>query len=249
MTDAANAVAQQRLTAYTGAREDIASLVPWEALHILDLGCSDGSLGLGLKEQRPERRVCGIEYSSELAAKAASRLDEVHEADLSQTDALMQLSRQDFDCIICADVLEHLQRPERLLEQLHGFLKPGGVLVVSLPNIRHLSALRAIFLQGSFPRRPRGIFDDSHWRWFTVGDGRRMLEQAGYELTEVSYTLRWGDQGGGRANRLLNRWFGPHAGNIAPVREFLSYQFAMRLRSTRSTQIPIDTPFRGVTQI
>ncbi|MDI4631695.1 methyltransferase domain-containing protein [Pelomonas sp. V22] len=245
MPEAAPAVVQQRLAAYTGAREDIASLVPWQALHILDLGCSDGSLGLGLKQQRPERRVCGIEYSSELAARAASRLDEVHEADLSRTDALEQLSRKDFDCIICADVLEHLQQPERLLEQLHGLLRPGGVLVVSLPNIRHLSALRAIFLQGSFPRRPRGIFDDSHWRWFTVGDGRRLLEQAGYALTDSSYTLRWGDQGGGRANRLLNRWFGRHAGKIPPVREFLSYQFAMRARSTRSAESPIDTPLGG----
>ncbi len=245
MPEAVNAVAQQRLAAYTGAREDIASLVPWQAMHILDLGCSDGSLGLGLKQQRPERRVWGVEYSSELAAKAASRLDEVHEADLSQTDALEQLSQKVFDCIICADVLEHLQQPEQLLEQLHGLLKPDGVLVVSLPNIRHLSALRAIFLQGSFPRRPRGIFDDSHWRWFTVGDGRRLLEQAGYAMTDGNYTLRWGDQGGGRANRLLNRWFGRQAGSIAPIREFLSYQFAMKLRSTRGVAASIDTPFRG----
>jgi hypothetical protein len=55
-----------------------------------------------------------------------------------------------------------------LLRLLRPLLSPSACLIVSLPNIRHISALYSIFFSGSFPRRQRGIFDDTHWRWFTL---------------------------------------------------------------------------------
>ncbi len=217
-----------RRVAYTGVRSDIYELVPESALKVLDLGCADGSLGLALKEQIPGRCVFGVEYSPTLAEAASLRLDHVIQNDLSKPETLANLRGGQFDCAICADVLEHLQHPEALLQTLRHCLAPNAALIVSLPNIRHISALTSIFLRGSFPRRQRGIFDDTHWRWFTVGDGHRLVSEAGFVVQQSNFILRWGDQGGGRANKLLNRFLAPAAPKLSPVREFLSYQFVMR---------------------
>ncbi|MBL0037720.1 MAG: methyltransferase domain-containing protein [Nitrosomonadales bacterium] len=64
-----------------------------------------------------------------------------------------------FDCMIFADILEHLIDPWQALRQAVEHLKPGGTAIISVPNIRHISSLNSIFLQGTFPRIGRGMFD------------------------------------------------------------------------------------------
>ena len=230
MSQAADEPSQARRIAYTGVREEIYEQVREQARNVLDLGCADGSLGLALKEQVPGRQVHGVEYSQTLAEVAAQRLDSVVQCDLNDPSALEGLGTARFDCVICADVLEHLQHPEDLLIRLRPYLTPDAYLIVSLPNIRHLSAFTSIFLRGTFPRRQRGIFDDTHWRWFTYRDGCRLVNDAGFVVQNASFNLRWGDRGGGRANKLLIRTLGPVAHRLPPVREFLSYQFVLRTR-------------------
>jgi 2-polyprenyl-3-methyl-5-hydroxy-6-metoxy-1,4-benzoquinol methylase len=216
-----------RAQAYTTARSDVASMVPEQALNILDLGCSNGALGRSLKHGRPERRLWGVEYDAGFAASAAAVLDHVHCADLNQLDWDTVFGEQRFDCMIFADVLEHLVDPPQCLRQARRFLAPGATVVVSLPNIRHLSAFVSIFLRGQFPRRDRGLFDRTHLRWFTIRDAHQLLIDAGFKVQDSEQAMRWGDQGGGRWNRLLNRL--PRSiRRFAPVRELLTYQLCLR---------------------
>jgi len=235
MSDTASTLDSHRLAAYTGVRSDIFALVPPAARRILDLGCSDGALGHALKTHGVGRVVAGVEFSSPLAERARERLDLVLHCDLNRPESLDDLQGQRFDCVICADVLEHLQQPDELLQRLRRHLEPDAHLIVSLPNIRHVSAFASIYLGGRFPRRTRGIFDDTHLRWFTIRDGRHLLESAGFAVERTTYALRLGDQGGGRANRLLSRLFSARAHALPPVREFLSYQFAMLAKLTPGT--------------
>ena len=217
----------QRDAAYTTPRPDVFEMVPSGALVILDVGCSNGALGRSLRAAQPGRSVCGIEFDASFARDAAEQLDYVVNADLNLLDWPDAMSGRSFDCIIFADVLEHLVDPQRCLRQARQHLKPGGSIVVSLPNIRHLSALRAIFLNGRFPQRDRGIFDRTHLRWFTIADAYRLFADAGFKVSARSLALRWGDRGGGPMNRLLNRL--PTAmRQWAPVREFLTYQICLR---------------------
>ena len=111
--------------------------------------------------------------------------------------------------------------------QARQHLRAGGCVVVSLPNIRHLSALRAIFLGGRFPQRDRGIFDRTHMRWFTITDAHALLADCGLKVSARDFALRWGDRGGGRINRLLNH-LPKAAQQWTPVREFLTYQMCLR---------------------
>lgn len=225
--DPAATLSAARQQAYTGVRTGLAALVPASTRCLLDLGCSDGSLGAYLKAQLPELRACGAEFQPELAALAAARLDHALRLDLRQPEALQAFAAERFDCVVAADVLEHLPDPDALLAALPQVLSPNAHLIVSLPNIRHLSALWSIYARGEFPRRERGLFDATHLRWFTLRDAEALLARHGWRVQQRQFGLRWGDQGGGRANRLLNRLPTHWVERLAPVREFLTYQVEM----------------------
>ena len=98
--------------------------------------------------------------------------------------------------------------------------------MLSLPNIRHVSALASIYGQRPVSRRDRGIFDATHLRWFTIADGRSLLADTGLQSTPGFRAARRGSRG---------RFPEPHAEppadalqRWAPVREFLTYQFSLR---------------------
>lgn len=218
----------ERNVAYTTPRQDIFEMIPLSAVNILDVGCSNGALGRSLISNRTDRIVFGVEFDPVFAEEARQYLSEVINVDLNVFDWSKAFRQNQFDCIIFADVLEHLTDPHLCLMQALKYLKPGGSIVISLPNIRHLSALWAIYILGSFPRRDRGIFDRTHLRWFTFTDALLMFSSIGLKVANSSQALRWGDTGGGVLNRLLNR-LPNFVKRITVIREFLTYQMCFRL--------------------
>jgi len=166
------------LVGYESARPDVQSLVPASARAILDLGCSNGALGAALKA-RQGATVLGVELGEEYAREAATRLDRVIVADAEAFAAGAAPPEAPFDCLIAADVLEHLVDPWAVLRRAVGLLEPGGAAVVSLPNVRYLLTFWRLIHDGRWPREPAGPFDATHLRWFTPLDARELLEQAG----------------------------------------------------------------------
>jgi 2-polyprenyl-3-methyl-5-hydroxy-6-metoxy-1,4-benzoquinol methylase len=148
-------------------------------------------LGQSLRSAAPGRSVWGIEYDARLAEEASQKLERVITADLNRFDWGAQLSGGRFDCIIFADVLEHLLDPAAVLKASLSPLAPGGCVIVSLPNIRHVSALSSIFVGGTFPRRARGIFDSTHLRWFTYGDAAAMIAMLVWTVDASNHRCAW----------------------------------------------------------
>ena len=140
----------QRDAAYTTPRPDIFELVPSTARDVLDVGCSNGALGRSLKRALPGRQVSGIEFDASFAKEASEHLDRVVHADVNVLDWRATMGESRFDCIVFADVLEHLIDPQRCLAHARQQLRPGGCIVISLPNIRHLSSIGTIFIGGRF---------------------------------------------------------------------------------------------------
>ena len=169
-----------RAFAYEGARPEVVALVPPGARRILDLGCASGALGAALKA-RQGCTVTGIESDPDYARDAEERLDRVVCADLNSFDE--DLGR--FDCVIAADVLEHLVDPWAVMARWSACLEPGCRAVISLPNARHWEVFRELGLRGTFPRRAAGIFDATHLRWFTLADIYGLCTEAGLALEQV----------------------------------------------------------------
>jgi methionine biosynthesis protein MetW len=207
-----------RAGAYENPRPEVAALVPQTARRILDIGCSSGALGAALKARQPGE-VIGIERDPEYAREAARRLDRVIEGDVETLD-LAAHAGGPFDCLIAADVLEHLRDPWTVLRAAAGLLAPGATAVVSLPNVRYWETLVTLLVRGTWPRRDQGIFDRDHLRWFTLSDARELLEQAGLQVTAVSprYRLAPDDWRTERQGRRFGR---------TPLAPFFAFQYVI----------------------
>lgn len=166
---------------YQQSRADFMSWVAPDGDRALDLGCGAGAIGANLRA-RGFTYVAGIEINPEAAAEARRTYDIVLE--MSIEDGL-PLVREEFDLIVCADILEHLQDPWTTLAQLKQVARPELVLAVSIPNIRHLSALLRIAVGTGFRYEESGIFDSTHLRFFTPRDVLRMLRDTGWEPVRV----------------------------------------------------------------
>jgi GT2 family glycosyltransferase/SAM-dependent methyltransferase len=158
----------------------VAALVPADARRILDVGCGGGALGALLK-QRPGVEVVGIEADLEAAERAATRLDTVLALDLEGLDAV-PLPAGSFDCIICADVLEHLLDPERTLAALLPCLSANGTLIASIPNVRHQEVVLDLLVRGRWQYAPAGILDATHLRFYTATEIAGLLDRLGLQL-------------------------------------------------------------------
>ena len=166
-------------------RDEIISAVPGSALTVLDIGCGGGMLGKALKELHEGRRVVGIELNVEAAAYARKYLDSVYQADVESFDP--PFSEGEFDCIVFADILEHLKNPWTLVKEYAQFLKPGGKVVTSIPNVRYLGILRDLIQLGQWEYQSEGILDRTHLRFFTRKQFEGLLRDADVQIESVRY--------------------------------------------------------------
>jgi methionine biosynthesis protein MetW len=207
-------VPDQRALAYETPRREIADRVPRTARRVLDIGCAAG----GLATLLPGAEVIGIELDADYAVAAERHCARVIHGDAEQLarDGLDDLGS--FDCVVAADVLEHLVDPWSALRAYARLLEPQGTAVISLPNVAHWSTYAAL-LKGSWPRNPEGIHDATHLRWFTLRDARELVEQAGLTVATIDRRPRliWR---GSRVDDLL----GPAAMRIPGLRTLVTLQ-------------------------
>jgi 2-polyprenyl-3-methyl-5-hydroxy-6-metoxy-1,4-benzoquinol methylase len=151
-------------------------------MRVLDLGCGGGHNGALLKAAGA-RHVIGVERDPGACAQARARLDEVVQADLGALDPA-GLGDEPFDAILASDVLEHLLEPERLLAATVPLLRPGGLVVASIPNVAHVWVFANLLAQ-RWPRKDSGIFDRTHVRFFAKHDMVDLMRGAGLQVLRV----------------------------------------------------------------
>ncbi|MGH3851995.1 MAG: class I SAM-dependent methyltransferase [Pseudonocardiaceae bacterium] len=181
----------RRVDGYESARPDVQNLVPLGARQILELGCSSGRLGAALKT-RQKATITGVELDELYAKDAASRIDHVICASAEDFVAGAAPHGTSFDCLIAADVLEHLVDPWDVLAKAVTMLAPDATVIISLPNVLYWPEFRRLLTERRWPRDDAGIFDRTHLRWFTRGDAIELVEHAGLSLVRVvpSYWAR-----------------------------------------------------------
>ena len=164
------------------ARND---LLPWlkglpENASILEIGCACGPTLLKAHDIFPHASLYGVELDKGPAQVAS------HFANVSACN-IEELARPDwqaaFDCIICGDVIEHLLRPQAALANINHYLKPGGRLLLSVPNIMHISIFQYL-LQGRFPYADSGLLDRTHTKFFTRTEIMQLLQATGFQVEE-----------------------------------------------------------------
>jgi 2-polyprenyl-3-methyl-5-hydroxy-6-metoxy-1,4-benzoquinol methylase len=72
-----------------------------------------------------------------------------------------------FDCVVMADVLEHLRDPWRVAREVVDVASAGATIIACVPNVRHIDTIINLVFRGKWPYRDRGIHDRTHLRFFT----------------------------------------------------------------------------------
>lgn len=141
---------------------------------VADVGCS---YGMNLPHCAPGSY--GIEIEEELVRVAQDIGLDVH-----CRDACGDLSDlPKVDAVWCSAVIEHVDSPHRLLRNLYGLLKPGGLLALHAPTIP--IALWPLRLIGQ-DKLVRAHLASDHVNAFTPATLRFTCERAGFETVEVS---------------------------------------------------------------
>jgi SAM-dependent methyltransferase len=166
---------------YQGVNWDLLDLLPREPSgRVLELGCAAGRLGELLKQEGYAAEVVGVECTA--ASEEARRyLEVVHQADI-ETWEFPESYRGYFGALIFGDVLEHLRDPWKTLQRLTPLLRPGGVVVASLPNVRYLGVVLPLLFCGRWTYVSSGVLDETHLRFFTRRSMRELFTRAGYEV-------------------------------------------------------------------
>ena len=161
-------------------RRRIRALPP--GLRLLDLGAAGGHLGRAVRDRCSF--LAGVEPDPPDSVTAREGYDEWR---ADRTRCTRDGWDAPFDVIVCADVIEHFAEPEKLLGLIGGWLKPGGVLFASLPNVANIS-IRLALLFGQFRYTDRGILDRTHRAFYTRATARELLERGGFRVRAVEPT-------------------------------------------------------------
>ncbi len=167
---------------FDNQRPEIIKLVDTAAINILDVGCGNGKLGAELKRLAPNRKITGVEKEHEAAIEARLVLDEVIECDIQNFK--FSFNNETFDCIIFADILEHLLEPEIILKKFKPFLKHNGIIILSIPNMRHYTVIMQLIFRG-WEYKDYGFFDRTHLRFFSLNSMKELINNSGLKITEI----------------------------------------------------------------
>ena len=106
----------------------------WSGLRVLDVGCGGGFMSEELSQQGAT--VVGIDPAADAIAAArehagASNLEIDYRTGVAER---LPFETDQFDCVICVDVLEHVEDLEASLDEITRVLKPGGVFLFDTIN-------------------------------------------------------------------------------------------------------------------
>lgn len=218
------------------ARPEVAALVPLNAKTILDIGCGAGRLGASLKTRQP-CHVIGLELNAGAAELARTRLDEVRVANVE--DDSCEFAPGSLDCVICADVLEHLRDPATVLKKIVRWLSATGTLVASIPNVQNHTIIGPL-LDGNWTYESAGLLDETHLKFFTRREMEKLCFRSGLEISRLEQVpgpgyAEWVAQGKPAELRVGALSIRTEDGSAAE--DFFAYQFLIQAKK----QSPVVT--------
>jgi 2-polyprenyl-6-hydroxyphenyl methylase/3-demethylubiquinone-9 3-methyltransferase len=184
---------KERLEVWRRAIENSVAQMSDKSL-CLDMGCGDGSISRQVAARGI--RTIGFDQSKtmlELARRRAveegvgSRAEYVL-ASLPLSEELAKTYENSAGLIICSSVMEYVDDHEAALRQFHSLLKPGGVLLLSLPNRLSLYRIfertlrRFLASQDSYLRHQRHQFDPGLIKPLLAEFGYRVIEEEYFSL-------------------------------------------------------------------
>jgi SAM-dependent methyltransferase len=187
-------------------------LIKSEPKKVLEIGCATGQTLQYVKSIGAELAV-GVEIFPDVAevANSHAEVDRIIVGNIEELE--LDYPEDYFDLIIAGFVIEHVADPWSVMKKIHCYLRPGGQLVGSLPNVRHFSVLTPLIFQGKWEYQDEGIMDWTHLRFFTKSTILDLLTSTGFQSTQICCEIN------ARRYRFLNFL------TLNLLRDFLGYAY------------------------
>lgn len=201
-------------------RADILRMIPDDGQVIGTIGCGRAATEARLVEDG--REVHGVDVSVEAIEAAKDRLTSARVIDPAEEHPFEDNS---LDGLILADVLEHMPMAWLKLKSFVRAVKPGGWVVISVPNNRHVEVLLLLAIRGDWPEYPMGIFDQTHVQFMTHKRLDRWCRAAGlrkdaeFDLYDFRFIRR-------------NIYRAVNLATMRLFRSFLTFEVQARYRQT-----------------
>jgi 2-polyprenyl-3-methyl-5-hydroxy-6-metoxy-1,4-benzoquinol methylase len=188
---------------YQNHREDIQKHIT-KCNSILEVGCAKGLMGKNIKEKYPNLIYYGIDFHKPSLEIAKCFLDFTYHFDFNKDDINFfdkHFTDCKFDFIIFADVLEHLIDPIGTIKYFKQYLNDNGSIIISIPNICHISVIKELLLNRDFPYAEQGILDKTHLKFYTKNSFIREINPLVFTKVEYFYQ-------NGFKSKILSLFFG-----------------------------------------
>jgi 2-polyprenyl-3-methyl-5-hydroxy-6-metoxy-1,4-benzoquinol methylase len=203
---------------YKHVRREILPLLPARCERVLEVGCGQGDTLIWIKKtQSVCQWIGGVELFAQSAAVAKQHLDWFSAGNIELLE--LPIEKQSLDVILCLDVLEHLVDPWRVVARLHEYLKPGGVIIASIPNVRYFKVSLGLFFKGTWRYEQEGILDRTHLRFFTKQTAIELMQSSGLQCDAV---IGKGVERGRKA-------YLPNLLTLGLLRPFFEFQYLIRV--------------------
>jgi 2-polyprenyl-3-methyl-5-hydroxy-6-metoxy-1,4-benzoquinol methylase len=183
-------------TYYENYRKDIIPLLPKHVNRVLEIGCGTGNTLAYLKGNNYCEWIGGVELFQEAATEAATKLDWIYEGNVEEMK--LGIQPRSIDMILCLDVLEHLINPQKVVAYLHTLLSPKGIIIASIPNVRHRSVVVPLVFQNKWDYKDCGVLDNTHLKFFVKDTAIDLMKSSGLKFEQILSNQ------GGRKDKILN---------------------------------------------
>jgi 2-polyprenyl-3-methyl-5-hydroxy-6-metoxy-1,4-benzoquinol methylase len=203
---------------FSNVRTDIVPLLEGPYERVLDVGCGSGDTLHFLKQAGYSSWTAGIELFPEAARSAREKgVDHVIEGSIE--GVVWPFTLETFDLVLCLDVLEHLSDPWSVIAKLHALMAPGGTLICSIPNVRHVKIVLPLLFAGQWTYTDWGLLDRTHLRFFTKSSAIDLLESSGLAAEQVV------------SKGITGKYAVANTLTFGALRPLLEYQYLIRCRN------------------
>lgn len=148
---------------------------------LLDIGCADGTTIDYISQKFPFLNITGIDYykkAIDFAKKTKPHIKFIH-ADVHS----LPFKKNDFDIITSVEVLEHLENPQKALEEIYRVLRPGGFMILGQDTNSLL--FRSVWWLWS--KWKGSVWENSHISCCRPDDLFKLVKKSGFKIKNVEY--------------------------------------------------------------
>lgn len=167
---------------HTQKLHEVIKLLPKDAKHVLDVGCSSAVLTAEVAKNLPNAKLTGIDSYKKAIDFAKSKYPSL---ELLVADAhKLPFKDNVFDLVICTETLEHVTNPKKSLLEIKRVLAKNGHAIISMDS--GSLAFRIIWY---FWTKTKGrVWENAHLHEFNAKVLEDLIRQVGFKITKKVYS-------------------------------------------------------------